>query len=232
MAALSEHGPGFSIGAAHGEVSIPAEGSDTAAVLQLADQRLYARKEQRHSVDGPVVFGLVDRRSVDAEHGELALAPRQRHRDAVIGAAPEQGDRDRGVGRQPALRGCGVVGADNPPSVLGAILGTNRTVEPKPTTPSLAAFPQRHRRGDLLTHARDLRLQVRLLVLGVVVLAVLLQVPPLARSFDPLGDLPAALSLELRQLGFRLCRPSAVIRFVASVIRVEPTRPAELAPGA
>jgi two-component system cell cycle response regulator len=46
VAALSERGPGFSIGAAHGEVSIPAEGSDSAAVLQLADQRLYARKDQ------------------------------------------------------------------------------------------------------------------------------------------------------------------------------------------
>ncbi len=46
VAALAERGPGFSIGAAHGEVSIPAEGSDSAAVLQLADQRLYARKDQ------------------------------------------------------------------------------------------------------------------------------------------------------------------------------------------
>ena len=55
VAALAEHGPGFSIGASHGAVSIPAEGSDTAAVLQLADQRLYARKEQRRTVPGPVV---------------------------------------------------------------------------------------------------------------------------------------------------------------------------------
>jgi diguanylate cyclase (GGDEF)-like protein len=46
VAALSERGPGFSIGAAHGEVSLPAEGSDPAAILQLADQRLYERKEQ------------------------------------------------------------------------------------------------------------------------------------------------------------------------------------------
>jgi diguanylate cyclase (GGDEF)-like protein len=53
VAALSEHGPGFSIGAAHGEVSIPAEGSDSAAVLQLADQRLYARKEQRRPPEWP-----------------------------------------------------------------------------------------------------------------------------------------------------------------------------------
>jgi two-component system cell cycle response regulator len=46
VAALSERGPGFSIGAAHGEVSIPVEGSDSAAILQLADQRLYERKGQ------------------------------------------------------------------------------------------------------------------------------------------------------------------------------------------
>jgi diguanylate cyclase (GGDEF)-like protein len=46
VTALSERGPGFSIGSAHGEVSIPAEGSDSAAVLQVADQRLYARKAQ------------------------------------------------------------------------------------------------------------------------------------------------------------------------------------------
>jgi two-component system, cell cycle response regulator len=46
VASLSEQGRGFAIDAAHGEVSIPAEGRDTAAVLQLADQRLYARKEQ------------------------------------------------------------------------------------------------------------------------------------------------------------------------------------------
>jgi len=49
VAALSDRESGFSIGAAHGEVSIPNEGSDPAAVLQLADQRLYARKEQRRA---------------------------------------------------------------------------------------------------------------------------------------------------------------------------------------
>jgi two-component system, cell cycle response regulator len=56
VAALSELGTGFAIDAAHGEVSIPAEGSDTAAVLQLADQRLYARKEQRRTVPSPEVL--------------------------------------------------------------------------------------------------------------------------------------------------------------------------------
>jgi two-component system cell cycle response regulator len=46
VAALSERGPGFSIGAAHGVVSIPPELGDPAAVMQLADQRLYRRKEE------------------------------------------------------------------------------------------------------------------------------------------------------------------------------------------
>jgi two-component system, cell cycle response regulator len=46
VAALSERGPGFAIGAAHGEVDISARGSDPATVLQLADQRLYERKDQ------------------------------------------------------------------------------------------------------------------------------------------------------------------------------------------
>ena len=50
---LIEAGRSQSAGAAHGEVSIPAEGSDSAAVLQLADQRLYARKEQQRPPEWP-----------------------------------------------------------------------------------------------------------------------------------------------------------------------------------
>jgi diguanylate cyclase (GGDEF)-like protein len=46
VTALSERGPGFSIGAAHGVVSIPPQGSDPASVMQLADQRLYRRKDE------------------------------------------------------------------------------------------------------------------------------------------------------------------------------------------
>ena len=141
------------------------------------------------------------RRSVDAEHGELALAPRQRHRDAVIPAARELA-RDR---REPAAgrRGRCVVGADRyGPSVLAAVLGAYAHRPTEADHPARGGgFLDDDRRGDLLAHARNLRLQVRLLVLGVVVLAVLLQVPPLARGFDPLRDLSAALSLELLQLG-------------------------------
>jgi two-component system cell cycle response regulator len=46
VAALSERGPGFSIGAAHGVVSISPQGSDPASIMQLADQRLYRRKDE------------------------------------------------------------------------------------------------------------------------------------------------------------------------------------------
>ena len=46
VAALCEDGPGFAIGAAHGEVSIPIEAREPTDVLRLADQRLYKRKDQ------------------------------------------------------------------------------------------------------------------------------------------------------------------------------------------
>jgi two-component system cell cycle response regulator len=45
LEALSEQGPGFAIDAAHGVVSIPREVSESAAIMQLADQRLYRRKD-------------------------------------------------------------------------------------------------------------------------------------------------------------------------------------------
>ncbi len=46
IAALCEEGPEFEIGAAHGEVGIPAEAREPSEVLRLADQRLYRRKDQ------------------------------------------------------------------------------------------------------------------------------------------------------------------------------------------
>ncbi len=45
LAALRELGPGFAIDAAHGFVSITAQARDPAAIMQLADQRLYKRKD-------------------------------------------------------------------------------------------------------------------------------------------------------------------------------------------
>ena len=79
VAALSEHGPGFAISAAYGEASIPAEGSDSAAVLQLADQRLYARKDRTRG--GSAVLQLRD---------VLLQAFRERY--------PDLRDHQRGVG--------------------------------------------------------------------------------------------------------------------------------------
>ena len=46
VAALCEDGPGFAIGAAHGEVSIPTEAHEPTDVLRLADQHLYRRKDK------------------------------------------------------------------------------------------------------------------------------------------------------------------------------------------
>lgn len=45
VAALCESGEGFSIGASHGVVRIPQQDSEPASVMQLADQRLYRRKD-------------------------------------------------------------------------------------------------------------------------------------------------------------------------------------------
>ncbi len=82
------------------------------------------------------------------------------------------------------------------------------TVEPKPTIPPDGGrLLDDDRGGDLLAQPRDLRLEVGLLVLGVVVLAVLLQIAPLARGLDPLGDLPAPLPLELGELGVEGRKP-------------------------
>jgi two-component system cell cycle response regulator len=53
VAALSERGQGFSIGAAHGVVAIPRAIEDPAAVMQLADQRLYRRKEETRDASAP-----------------------------------------------------------------------------------------------------------------------------------------------------------------------------------
>jgi diguanylate cyclase (GGDEF)-like protein len=90
VAALCEHGPSFSITASHGVVRIPVEVSDPASVMQLADQRLYRRKEE--------VAAL---RSGDAHHGEHALPLGEHDVSPLAGASPEQGAGDRRVRRQP-----------------------------------------------------------------------------------------------------------------------------------
>jgi len=46
VAALSEDGVGYAIGASHGSVAIPGEASEPSTVLRLADRRLYRRKDE------------------------------------------------------------------------------------------------------------------------------------------------------------------------------------------
>ena len=47
--ALSEQGEGFAIKASHGAVMLPHEARDATLALQIADQRMYAHKEDRRS---------------------------------------------------------------------------------------------------------------------------------------------------------------------------------------
>jgi two-component system cell cycle response regulator len=84
VAALSERGPGFSIGASHGVVSIPRRGSDPASIMQLADQRLYRRKDETreasavHQLRDVLLQAFQERYPDLQEHqrgvGSLALA--------------------------------------------------------------------------------------------------------------------------------------------------------------
>jgi len=110
---------------------------------------------------------------------------------------------DRRFGRQASLGGRRVVRADDPPGLLDAVLVPyeHRRAEADQPAGGLRRLLDDHGGGDLLAQAGDLRLQVRLLVLGVVILAVLLQIAPLACGLDPLGHLAPAVALERCQFG-------------------------------
>lgn len=118
VAALCEHTHDFSITASHGVVRIPAEADDPDSIMQLADQRLYRRKEEVAARRARLSAGTVDvllrplstpapeqsrRRSGDADNGEHALPPGEHDRGPLAGAASEQGARDRRVRRKPPL---------------------------------------------------------------------------------------------------------------------------------
>jgi len=67
VAALTEHGEGFSVTASHGSVVLPTEASDPAEALRKADQRMYAEKNVgRDSAQDQIMrtlVTLVDERS-------------------------------------------------------------------------------------------------------------------------------------------------------------------------
>ncbi len=107
VAALCEHGPSFTITASHGVVQIPVEVGDPDSIMQLADQRLYRRKEEAaarradaHLNLSPVntllptteELRMDNRRSLEDAHdtlprsaGELSLGGRRRSGDAHDG---------------------------------------------------------------------------------------------------------------------------------------------------
>jgi two-component system cell cycle response regulator len=119
VAALCEHGPSFSITASHGVVQIPVEVSDPASIMQLADQRLYRRKEEvaARRASAEVNLGLKaagqlfptpsqlspdqQQRSDNAHDGEDALPLGEHDGGALAGTTPEQRARNRRVRRQP-----------------------------------------------------------------------------------------------------------------------------------
>jgi two-component system cell cycle response regulator len=87
-AALSEHGEGFHVGVSLGAVQIPKEAAHAEQAIQLADQRMYARKD--------------DRRDARESHDALAVlinAQRERtpalgdHVDSVARLAEDVGQR-------------------------------------------------------------------------------------------------------------------------------------------
>lgn len=121
VAALCEHSPSFSITASHGVVQIPTEVGDPASIMQLADQRLYRRKEEvaarrasaHLSVEGagglltsaltPIgEAGLAESlSSADAYDREDALPLGEHDGGSLAGTTPEQSASDRRIRRQP-----------------------------------------------------------------------------------------------------------------------------------
>jgi diguanylate cyclase (GGDEF)-like protein len=68
VAALTEQGDGFRLGAEHGAVVLPEEASDSTAALRLADERLYAQKYRLYRAEGPLLDVLAERDPALHEH--------------------------------------------------------------------------------------------------------------------------------------------------------------------
>jgi two-component system cell cycle response regulator len=123
VAALCEHSPSFSITASHGVVKIPSEVSDPASVMQLADQRLYRRKEEVAARRASMLLNLEaagtllataispsdptepgeSRPSANAYDGEDALSLGEHDGGPLAGTMPEQGTGDRRIRRKPSF---------------------------------------------------------------------------------------------------------------------------------
>jgi two-component system cell cycle response regulator len=123
VAALCEHSPSFSITASHGVVQIPAEVGDPASIMQLADQRLYRRKEEVAARRASALLDIeaagsllaaeispsdvtepgARKPSGDAYDGEDALPLGQNDGGPLAGTVPEQRPGNRRIRRQPPI---------------------------------------------------------------------------------------------------------------------------------
>jgi diguanylate cyclase (GGDEF)-like protein len=122
VAALCEQSPSFSITASHGGVQIPEEMSDPASVMQLADQRLYRRKEEvaarrasallKVEAAGTLLATAISPSEIggpgeallgDAYDGEDALPLGEHDGGPLAGTMPEQRPGDRRIRRKPSF---------------------------------------------------------------------------------------------------------------------------------
>ena len=186
-------------------------------------------RERRRRVAEPGARLEADSRPrVSRDLGERQALPRQlraaRSRRSRAVAAPAARRTSRGrrparrSARAPAASRCSasrLAGSDSAAltivCTISRPLSRSRTVT---TTPSATSSPEPpvSTTTALARSARSRRifgLEVRLRVLGVVVLGVLLQVAEIACGLDPLGDRAAALVLEPGQLGLERGEPFA-----------------------
>jgi len=80
LAALTEHGEGFSITSSHGFVQIPGETADPGEAMRIADRRMYAQKHSRQRGEDHIREALL--RTVEEGHPDLHV-----HQDNVAALA-------------------------------------------------------------------------------------------------------------------------------------------------
>ena len=94
--ALTEHGDAFTITCSHGAVAIPEEAAEPAPALQLADRRMYARKEARPSSAGlqtrTVLLKVLSEREPDLREHSSNVMSLARGVARRLGLPPEERD--------------------------------------------------------------------------------------------------------------------------------------------
>ena len=138
-----------------------------------------------------------------ADDGVAAHAARQRDHRLGAGVQPEQRRARPATRPRSYPRRRGGLRADDLEALLAPVLvaDVHGRAEARRHRQRRRP-PRRPARGTSRSRSsHDLRLEVRLVVLGVVVLAVLLEIAPLARGLDPRGHRAAPLALERLELG-------------------------------